>query len=291
MSWLRVMIDTDREQSPVVEQALEECGAVSVSFEDRADEPVFELKPGDTPLWSETRVTGLFPADADTNLIIDQVTSALGHVPLHAQIEKLADQNWERVWLERFKPTEVGKRLWICPTHMPAVDPEAVTIFIDPGLAFGSGTHPTTAMCLQWLAEQDLQDKLVIDYGCGSGILAIAALKLGARQAIGIDIDPRALEVSQQNAAINGVSERLLTYLPDAIPEGLQSDTLVANILSGPLTELCGAISRLVGPAGAIALSGILQSQTEDVRRAYDKEFLLQARFRDGWTLLFGARV
>jgi len=291
MSWLRVIIDTDREQSPVVEQALESCGAVSVSFEDRADEPVFELKPGDTPLWSETRITGLFPAETDTTQIIERVTAALGHVPLHSQIEKLADQNWERVWLDRFQPTQVGKRLWICPTHMDPVDSHAVTVFIDPGLAFGSGTHPTTAMCLHWLADQDLNDQLVVDYGCGSGILAIAALKLGARQAIGIDIDPRALEVSRQNAVINHVSERLQTCLPDAIPDNLQADVLVANILSGPLTELSGAISRLVGPAGKLALSGILQAQTDDVIRAYSREFSLQTNFRDGWTLLFGARV
>jgi ribosomal protein L11 methyltransferase len=291
MSWLRVIIDTGREQSPVVEQALEHCGAVSVSFEDRADEPVFELRPGDTPLWSETRITGLFPADADTSHIIDQVTAALGHVPLHTQIEKLADQNWERVWLERFQPTRVGKRLWICPTHMDPPDPQAVTVFIDPGLAFGSGTHPTTAMCLQWLADQDLQDKLVIDYGCGSGILAIAALKLGARRAIGVDIDPRALEVSLQNAEINKVSERLLTCLPDSIPQGVQADILVANILSGPLTQLSAVISQLVAKHGKIALSGILQAQSEEVRDAYAREFSLQASFRDGWTLLFGARV
>ena len=291
MSWLRVIIDTGREQSPVVEQALEHCGAVSVSFEDRADEPVFELRPGDTPLWSETRITGLFPADADTSHVIDQVTAALGHVPLHTQIEKLADQNWERVWLERFQPTRVGKRLWICPTHMDPPDPQAVTVFIDPGLAFGSGTHPTTAMCLQWLADQDLQDKLVIDYGCGSGILAIAALKLGARRAIGVDIDPRALEVSLQNAEINKVSERLLTCLPDSIPQGVQADILVANILSGPLTQLSAVISQLVAKHGKIALSGILQAQSEEVRDAYAREFSLQASFRDGWTLLFGARV
>ena len=290
MSWLRIVVDANRDEGPVVEQALEQHGAVSISFEDRADEPVFELKPGDTPLWSETRITGLFPADAPAAIILEHVEQALGHVLLDSRVEKLADQDWERVWLERFKPTLVGANLWICPTHMSAPDSEAVTVFIDPGLAFGSGTHPTTAMCLDWLSRQDLGSRDVIDYGCGSGILAIAALKLGAQSAWGTDIDPRALEVATANAATNGVGDRLLTCLPEALPEQ-QFDVLVANILSAPLISLVDTFNNLLKPNGRIALSGILESQTEEVAAAYEPYFELQAKQQDGWTLLSGARV
>jgi len=290
MSWLRILIDANRDEGPVVEQVLEEHGAVSVSFEDRHDEPVFELKPGDTPLWSETRITGLFPEDADPVAILQAVDTTLGHTPLETRVEKLADQDWERVWLERFQPTEVGDNLWICPTHMDPPDPDAVTVFIDPGLAFGSGTHPTTAMCLDWLSRQDLTGCTVLDYGCGSGILAIAALKLGASEAWGVDIDPRALDVTMDNARINKVSERMHTCLPEQLHHE-PFDVLVANILSGPLVSLRDEFHGLLKPGGGIALSGILESQTDETAAAYANGFGLESRQRDGWTLLFGARV
>lgn len=290
MSWIRILIDAHRDESPVVEQVFEEHGAVSVSFEDRADEPVFELKPGDAPLWSETRITGLFDADANPREVLAAVEAALGHTLLDSRVEQLADQDWERVWLERFQPTEVGRNLWICPTHMDPPEPDAVTVFIDPGLAFGSGTHPTTAMCLDWLSRQDLSGCTVLDYGCGSGILAIAALKLGASEAWGVDIDPRALEVTQDNAAINKVSERLFTCLPGQLDHA-PFDVLVANILSGPLVELSGEFLGLLKPAGGIALSGILTSQDHEVALAYESGFHLDSRETDGWTLLSGARL
>lgn len=290
MSWLRIVVDANRDEGPVVEQALQQYDAVSISLEDRADEPVFELTPGDTPLWSETRITGLFPDSAPAVTIIEHIQKALGHALLDCRIEKLADQDWERVWLERFKPTRVGANLWICPTHLSAPDPDAVTVYIDPGLAFGSGTHPTTAMCLDWLSRQDLGDCHVLDYGCGSGILAIAALKLGAQSAWGTDIDPRALEVTAANAAANGVGDRLLTCLPEALPEQ-QFDVLVANILSAPLITLVDTFNRFLKPGGRIALSGILETQTDEVAAAYQPHFELQVKIRDGWTLLYGARV
>lgn len=290
MSWIRILIDAQRDESPVVEQVFEEHGAVSVSFEDRADEPVFELQPGDAPLWSETRVTGLFAEGTDPRHALAAVESRLGHALLASQVEQLADQDWERVWLERFQPTEVGRNLWICPTHMDPPDPDAVTIFIDPGLAFGSGTHPTTAMCLDWLSRQELAGRTVLDYGCGSGILAIAALKLGASEAWGVDIDPRALDVTQDNASINKVSERMHTCLPEKLDHA-PFDVLVANILSGPLVELRSQFLGLLKPTGGIALSGILASQTDEVRQAYRDGFHLDSRETDGWTLLSGARV
>jgi len=290
MSWLRIGVDADREEGPVIETTFEEQGAVSISFEDRADEPVFELQPGDTPLWSEIRVTGLFPEDTNAKEILSAIEASLGHTLLHARVEKLADQDWERVWLERFQPTEVGNNLWICPTHMDAPDPDATTVFIDPGLAFGSGTHPTTAMCLDWLSRQDLRDRLVLDYGCGSGILAIAALKLGAREAWAVDIDPRALEVTRENAVINGVDQRIHTCLPENL-EVTGFDVLVANILSGPLITLAATFHELLAPHGDIALSGILSSQADEVAAAYSRNFRLSSKLQDGWTLLSGARV
>ena len=290
MSWLRIVVDANRDEGPAIETVLEQHDAVSVSYEDRADEPVFELQPGETPLWSEIRVTGLFPEDVSASDILEAIESSLGHALLDSRVEKLADQDWERVWLDRFQPTEVGQNLWICPTHLEAPDPDAVTIFIDPGLAFGSGTHPTTAMCLDWLSHQDLGDCSILDYGCGSGILAIAALKLGARQAWAIDIDPRALEVTKENALINGVSERLHTCLPGETKK-MEFDFLVANILSGPLIELATTFHELLKPGGRIALSGILASQTGEVQDAYAGSFNLIANQRDGWTLLSGARV
>jgi len=290
MSWLRIVVDANRDEGPAIETVLEQHDAVSVSFEDRADEPVFELHPGETPLWSEIRVTGLFPEDVPASDILEAIESSLGHALLDSRVEKLADQDWERVWLDRFQPTEVGRNLWICPTHLEAPDPDAVTVFIDPGLAFGSGTHPTTAMCLDWLSRQDLGDCSILDYGCGSGILAIAALKLGARQAWAVDIDPRALEVTRENAVINGVSDRLHTCLPEEMVK-MEFDVLVANILSGPLVDLAKTFYRLLKPGGLIALSGILASQTGDVQDAYAGNFSLVASQRDGWTLLSGARV
>ncbi|MGW8248564.1 MAG: 50S ribosomal protein L11 methyltransferase [Acidiferrobacterales bacterium] len=290
MSWLRIVVDANRDEGPAIETVLEQHAAVSVSFEDRADEPVFELQPGETPLWSEIRVTGLFPENTSAQDILAAIESSLGHALVASRVEKLADQDWERVWLDRFQPTQVGDNLWICPTHMDPPDPDAVTVFIDPGLAFGSGTHPTTAMCLEWLSRQDLGDRTVLDYGCGSGILAIAALKLGAREAWGVDIDPRALKVTRENAVINNVSGRLRTCLPDDLAVK-DFDVLVANILSGPLIALAGTFHALLIPNGLIALSGILATQADEVANAYTTGFRLAGRQRDGWTLLSGARV
>ena len=290
MSWLRIVVDANRDEGPAIETVLQQHGAVSVSFEDRADEPVFELLPGETPLWSEIRVTGLFPRDALAPAILTAIKTALGHTLVDSRVELLADQDWERVWLDRFQPTRVGHNLWICPTHMDPPDPDAVTIFIDPGLAFGSGTHPTTAMCLDWLSRQDLRDRTVLDYGCGSGILAIAALKLGAREAWGVDIDPRALDVASDNARTNDVGGRFHTCLPQDLATK-DFDVLVANILSGPLIALSGTFHGLIVPNGLIALSGILAAQADEVADAYASGFRLVSRQQDGWTLLSGARV
>jgi ribosomal protein L11 methyltransferase len=192
--------------------------------------------------------------------------------------------------MDDFKPMAFGKRLWICPSWHTPPDKDAVNIFLDPGLAFGSGTHPTTALCLEWLEGCPLQDKDLIDYGCGSGILAIAGLKLGAQHAWGVDNDPQALKASQVNAEKNSVKERLITYLPEQMPD-IEADVLVANILANPLIELRDKLAHLVRPGGHIALSGILEEQQEQVMQAYSEHFqMAPATIKEGWVRLEGRR-
>jgi ribosomal protein L11 methyltransferase len=205
--------------------------------------------------------------------------------------ELIEDQDWERSWMDNFQPMRFGQRLWIVPSWHAAPEPDAVNLLLDPGLAFGTGTHPTTALCLEWLDAQTLQDCTVLDFGCGSGILAIAALLLGAGLAIGTDIDPQALEASRDNASRNGIEPaRFPLYLPGELP-GVRADVLVANILAGPLVELAPRLAELLGPGGRLALSGILAEQAEAVRAAYSKDFMLEPTAeKDGWVRISGIR-
>lgn len=205
------------------------------------------------------------------------------------KIEQIEDKDWEREWMDNFHPMQFGKRLWICPSWRPVPDESAVNVMLDPGLAFGTGTHPTTALCLQWLDGLDLANKTVIDFGCGSGILAIAALKLGAKQAIGIDIDPQAIQASRDNAERNGVSDRLSLFLAKDQPENLQADIVVANILAGPLKELATPITQLLKKNGHLGLSGILTSQAESVCQAYQHSINLDdVTEKDEWCRITG---
>ena len=188
------------------------------------------------------------------------------------KLEQLEDKDWEREWMDNFHPIKFGKRLWVCPSWRDIPDPTAVNVMLDPGLAFGTGTHPTTALCMQWLDQHIESEQTVVDFGCGSGILGIAALKLGAKRVVGIDIDPQAIEASTANAARNNVSGQIELYLPKDQPQ-LQADVVVANILAGPLADLSQIISGYVKPGGLLALSGILQSQAQSVIAAYQHEF------------------
>lgn len=219
---------------------------------------------------------GLFDAETDMKAVVAQLEQhpLLGAGFAH-KIEQLEDKDWEREWMDNFHPMRFGERLWICPSWRDVPDENAVNVMLDPGLAFGTGTHPTTSLCLQWLDGLDLNGKTVIDFGCGSGILAIAALKLGAAKAIGIDIDPQAIQASRDNAQRNGVSERLELYLPQDQPESMKADVVVANILAGPLRELAPLISVLPVSGGLLGLSGILASQAESVCEAYADIFTL----------------
>ncbi|MBF7731058.1 50S ribosomal protein L11 methyltransferase [Pseudomonas sp. N040] len=291
MPWLQVRLAITPEQAETYEDALLDVGAVSVTFMDAEDQPIFEPDLGTTPLWSHTHLLALFEADTDADALLAHLQLLCGgQLPEH-QLELIADQDWERSWMDNFKPMRFGRRLWIVPSWHAAPDPAAINLLLDPGLAFGTGTHPTTALCLEWLDGQPLQDCTVLDFGCGSGILAIAALLLGARLATGTDIDPQALQASRDNASRNGIEPaRFPLYLPADLPQE-QAEVVVANILAGPLVSLAPQITSLVRPGGRLALSGILAEQAEEVRDAYRDAFELDPTAdKDGWVRISGTR-
>jgi ribosomal protein L11 methyltransferase len=291
MPWLQVRLAISPEQAETYEDALLSVGAVSVTFMDAEDQPIYEPDLGTTPLWSRTHLLALFEADVDeANLLAHLTLLTGGTLPDH-QVERIEDQDWERSWMDNFQPMRFGQRLWIVPSWHAAPEPDAVNLLLDPGLAFGTGTHPTTALCLEWLDGQELNGVDVVDFGCGSGILAIAALLLGARQAVGTDIDIQALEASRDNAGRNGIDPaRFPLYLPEDLPKQ-QAEVVVANILAGPLVQLAGTITALVQPNGRLALSGILAEQAEEVRAAYTAAFELDPTAeKDGWVRISGRR-
>ena len=295
MEWQQFVMNLETLNPASVEEILVRHGAQSVTFTDAGDRPVLEPGPGETPLWNRTRITALFESGADlAGLVADLRKSlALRELPEY-RLETLADRDWEREWLKDFGPMRFGRRLWVCPTGSRPEQADAVVVRLDPGLAFGTGTHATTAMCLEWLDSLDLAGKTLLDYGCGSGLLAIAALKLGCEHAHAMDIDPQAVLATRLNAAENGVQEDLAVSGSANDVEG-DFDVVVANILAGPLAELAGDIAGHVRPGGRLGLSGILAEQAEGVREAYtpwvdfdEPEF----RVQDGqtWTRLTGSR-
>lgn len=271
MPWIQIKLNATNENAEAISDMLiEETGALSVTLLDAKDTPVFEPLPGETRLWGDNDLLALYDAEVDTPSILAQIRdSQLLADDFSYKIEQIEDKDWEREWMDNFHPMKFGERLWICPSWRDIPDPNAVNVLLDPGLAFGTGTHPTTALCLQWLDSLDLSGKTVIDFGCGSGILAIAAIKLGAAKVIGIDIDPQALQASKDNAERNGVADKIEVYLPQNQPENLVADVLVANILAGPLRELSAVIKSLIKPGGLLAMSGVLNTQAEDVATYY----------------------
>ncbi|MEM8027117.1 50S ribosomal protein L11 methyltransferase [Morganella morganii] len=274
MPWIQIRLNSTGADAEVIGDELTETGAVSVTFQDSHDTPIFEPLPGETRLWGDTDVIGLYDAETNMKAVVAQLQQhpLLGEKFVH-KIEQIEDKDWEREWMDNFHPMRFGQRLWICPSWREIPDPDAVNVMLDPGLAFGTGTHPTTSLCLEWLDGLDLNGKTVIDFGCGSGILAIAALKLGAKEAIGIDIDPQAIQASRDNAERNGVSDRLTLYLSDKKPQTLSADVVVANILAGPLRELAPVIGALPQTGGLLGLSGVLATQAEGVADAYRDVF------------------
>lgn len=289
--WIQIKIRTTNSFSDAVAELLEQLGALAVSYTDAEDSPILEPKPGERRLWPNTEVTGLLDKGTDPEPILAKLKAILGdHIPMAAT--HLEDKNWIRAWMDQFKPLKFGSHLWICPSWLKVEEENSVVVMLDPGLAFGTGTHPTTALCLGYLDSLDLKDKLVLDYGCGSGILAIAALKLGAKKAMGVDIDEQALQASLENAKRNDVADKLeLIMGTDKKLDLPKSEITVANILAGPLAQLEPIIADLTASGGLLALSGILTEQADEVMEAYSKDFVMnKVKDKDGWALLTGTR-
>ena len=290
--WRQLSVAAEEAQTESLSDQFFELGALSVSFQDEGDQPLFEPKPGEIPLWHKTRVIALFEEEVDLSGVQSAICDSFAAgslVDWHE--EEIQDRAWERAWLDHFKPMQFGRRLWIVPTGFELPKQEGVVcVNLDPGLAFGTGTHQTTALCLQWLDGQELQGKTVIDFGCGSGILTIAALLLGAQRAVATDIDPQALTATIDNARKNGVEEKVDCYLPSQLPK-VKADLLLANILANPLIELAGQLADTVRPAGAIVLSGILREQAEEVISAYQAHFAMEEPvYLEDWVRLEGVR-
>lgn len=289
--WRQFVMNLETIEADRVEEVLLGCGAHSVTLTDAGNAPVLEPAPGETPLWADTRITALFDADAN---IDDLKTELLEKLHLNTlppnHVETLEDRAWEREWLKDFGPMRFGRRLWIFPGNEPVPDTEDIIVRLDPGLAFGTGTHATTALCLEWLDKTEIDGMTVLDFGCGSGILAIAACKLGAASAEGIDIDLQAVTASRQNAARNCVADRFTvgTSLTD---ETVQFDVVVANILAGTLIENATRICDWVKPGGRLALSGILNEQVAAVLSEFkDQIDFTPAAVQENWACLTGTR-
>lgn len=291
MPWLQLTIATTAARAELLARSLEAAGALSVTLVDAADSPVLEPRPGETPVWPYTQVVALF--EADTDLAPLQAALAPHLTPEERDSWRSAvldDRVWERTWLEHFHPLRFGRRLWVCPTDQDPPADDAVIVRLDPGLAFGTGTHPTTALCLEWLDGATVTGKTLIDYGCGSGILAVAAAKLGAATVHAVDIDPQALTATRDNAERNGVGQRIHTGLPDTVGDTV-AEVVVANILAGPLIELAPTLVALLKPGGDLVLSGLLGGQADAVESAYAQIITWSPRaHRAEWARLHGVK-
>ncbi len=298
MPWLQIKVKTTPEKAEGYEDLLLAAGCAAVTYQDAQDQPIFEPDLGTTPLWSETTLTGLFAAEHDLEETLGLLTTGQQNLFGDAESETefkaeiLEDKDWEREWMSHYHPMQFSDNFWVCPSWCDTPDPSAVNLMLDPGLAFGTGTHPTTALCLEWLAQQPMNNQLVIDYGCGSGILGIAALLLGADKVIGVDIDPQALQATQDNLTRNSLeTDRLPVFFPEQVPEDLQADTLVANILAGPLKSLAPTLAGLIKPGGKLLLSGLLDTQAKEISEHYAQWFDMEpASAKEEWIRLTGTR-
>jgi len=292
MSWTEISVSVSRENTELVEQALEQSGALAITLQDDEDNPVLEPDPGTTPLWPTVHVRGLYQAAIERGPILALLQSVPGaDRPENIRWREVGDQDWERAWMDRFEPMKFGQRLWIVPSGMEIpFDPEHTEIRLDPGLAFGTGTHPTTALCLEWLDGQDVSGKSVVDYGCGSGILGIAAALKGAARVICVDNDPQALEATLDNATRNEVSDVIECLTPENYVMA-PADVLLANILANPLIMLAPLLLESLRPGGLIVLSGILKEQANEVRDTYLPGLDdISITSLEGWVRLSGKR-
>lgn len=293
--WLAITVETESRFEERMSSAFEDLGAVAVTLLDAEDQPIYEPKPGETPLWRRLTMQALFPGDCDEAGIVFGLSALQPGLDMrHVSVERLEDRDWERAWMDDFKPMRFGARLWIVPTTHDIPDDasgnDAVVLRLDPGLAFGTGTHPTTAQCLDWLDGQPLTGKRVLDFGCGSGVLAVAAAKLGATTVDAVDNDPQALTATRANADANAVAERIATAASDDWSAAGTSEVVVANILANTLIELAPTLVAALTPGGAIALSGVLPEQGDEVTATYAAlGVTLDRRERDGWLLLCSA--
>jgi len=287
MAWQQLHLQCKKNDVDLAEALLLEAGALSIALDDAGDQPLFEPLPGESPLWDEVILTALFDANSENGRY--HVVESLSHeiaAEVNASrvwLSQVDDKDWEREWMAHYQPIECANNLWIVPNWLTPPNLDATNIIMDPGLAFGTGYHATTRLCLDWLTEQDLAGKTVIDYGCGSGILGIAALLLGAKQVFAVDIDPQAVLATNQNADRNHVAGKLHAFLPEDFERFIKSnqdhsalvDVIAANILAKPLIGLAPYFATLIAPKGKIVLAGLIESQTEDVKAAYQPYFTI----------------
>jgi len=295
MPWLQIKVVTSPDIAEFYEDLLLEAGCAAVTFEDAKDQPIFEPELGTTPLWGSTVITGLFAAEHDLESTLaflnEQKLSAEGGDKIEFKAEILEDKDWEREWMTHYHPMQFGPNFWVCPSWIEVPDANAVNLMLDPGLAFGTGTHPTTALCLEYLASESMQNRTVIDYGCGSGILGIASILLGASAVSGVDIDPQALTATQDNLLRNNLDkERLPVFFPESF-ESEPVDLVIANILAGPLKELAPTLAELVKSGGQLILSGLLVEQADELISTYSEWFDMEPpSTKEEWVRLTGRK-
>ncbi|CAM2894422.1 50S ribosomal protein L11 methyltransferase [Acinetobacter celticus] len=297
MKWLQIHITVDQAQVDYTETLLSSLGAVSVTLDDAENQELLEPLPGETPLWNKVIVTGIYAQEDDEEIDVVAletfIKAQMPEAPLRSEF--MEDQEWERTWMDAYEPIQIAEKYWIVPQWMEAPEPDAVNIKLDPGLAFGTGNHASTFLCLQWLGKTDVKDKIVIDYGCGSGILGVAALLLGAKKVYATDIDPQAVHATQQNAELNGVLDNLYVGLPEEFNETFKNqkaDVFVANILASPLMVLAPEFSTLIKSEGEFALAGVIKEQVDDVSAVYSEFFdILDVEEREEyWCRISGKR-
>lgn len=289
MSWQHIHLQCPKDKVEFAEALFYESEAVSILLEDAGDEPLFEPLPGEEPLWDEVILTAIYDTNSDDRFDGTDFEALANDIAAQVSASRfwttrLDDKDWSREWMAHYKPVKCEGNLWIVPEWLDAPDPAATNLILDPGLAFGTGYHATTRLCLDWLSAQNLKDKVVIDYGCGSGVLGVAALLLGAEEVLAVDIDPQAILATRQNAALNNVSDRLKVFLPEEFSEyqrahDLTADTITANILAKPLIEFAPLFSTLLKDGGSIVLAGLIENQTQSVIDAYAPYFELGAAY------------